>query len=102
MGYFYPNIIISFMVNNFKDQNLNRQIHVVKILRKIRLDANLRQIDLSKLLNRPQSYVSKYESGARQLNILEIRQICEMVGISLFRFVELLESSLHDEGNDET
>jgi transcriptional regulator with XRE-family HTH domain len=84
------------------DFDLNQQIYLVKTLRKIRLDANLRQTDLSQLLGLPQSYVSKYESGARQLNILEIRQICTIVGISLSKFVEILESALKDGGMDET
>ena len=80
----------------------NQNNHVVKTLRKIRLDAGLRQTDLSTRLGRPQSYVSKYESGARQLNILEIREICEVVGISLSHFVFLLESSIEKSDQDET
>ena len=86
--------------NNY--ENLNQQNHLVKILRKIRLDANLRQTDLSKLLNRPQSYVSKYESGSQNLDLLEIRQICLITGITLQKFVELLESSLQNGVIDET
>ena len=75
-------------------QILDEQIYVVKLLRNLRLEAGLRQADLSRLLNRPQSYVSKYESGARQLNILEIRQICISCGTTLASFVALLESSI--------
>ena len=40
-------------------------------LKKTRLDASLRQIDLAKLLKRPQSYVSKIESGERNLDVIE-------------------------------
>jgi len=34
-----------------------------ELLRQLRKDAGLRQIDLAVRLNKPQSYVSKYESG---------------------------------------
>lgn len=90
------------MSTKVRDENLNIEIQLVKTLRKIRVDANLRQADLSKLLGRPQSFVSKYESGSQQLNILEIRQICLVTGITLRKFVDLLESSLQNGVNDET
>lgn len=45
------------------------------------------QKDLAELLKRPQSYVSKYESGERRLDLPEIEAICTAAGIDLFRFV---------------
>ena len=48
----------------------DQQIHVVHLLRNIRLEAGLTQYEIATRLNKPQSFVSKYESGARQLNIL--------------------------------
>jgi transcriptional regulator with XRE-family HTH domain len=71
--------------------------HVVEILKQLRTDAGLRQLDLAGRLSRPQSFVSKYELGERQLNIIEIREICNALGISLHRFVDLLEKSLSGE-----
>ena len=65
-----------------------------EVLRQIRLGAGLRQSDLAEKLGQPQSFVSKYESGERRLDILEIRQICEAIGISLHEFVQRLEKSL--------
>jgi len=64
------------------------------LLRQIRVDAGLRQVDLAEKLGQPQSYVSKYESGERRLDLLELRQVCEAVGISLYQFVRQFESSL--------
>lgn len=64
------------------------------LLRQIRLDANLRQVDLAKRLGQPQSFVSKYESGERRLDILELRLVCKALGISLREFVEKLEEEL--------
>jgi len=60
-------------------------------LRKARLDSGLRQVDLAKRLNQPQSFVSKYESGERILDLLELRQICEVLGISLSDFIQQFE-----------
>lgn len=46
-------------------------------LKRIRLASNLTQQQLAEKLNRPQSYVSKYESGERQLDIVETIEICD-------------------------
>jgi transcriptional regulator with XRE-family HTH domain len=35
--------------------------------------------------------MSKYESGERRLDLLELRQICEAVGMPLSKFVRLFE-----------
>ncbi len=69
------------------------QRRLQRLLRQIRLGAGLRQADLSELLRRPQSFVSKYESGERRLDLLELRQICKAVGISLADFVRRFEES---------
>jgi transcriptional regulator with XRE-family HTH domain len=65
-----------------------------RLLRQIRRGAGLRQEDLARLLEKPQSFVSKYESGERRLDLLEHRQICRAVGIPLSDFVRRLEESL--------
>jgi len=65
-----------------------------RLLRQLRLSAGLRQIDLAERLGQPQPFVSKYEMGERQLDFLEIRQICHAVGITLAEFVERFEKSL--------
>lgn len=67
------------------------------LLRQIRLDAGLRQADLALRIGEPQSFVSKYEIGERRLDILEIRAICEAVGITLQEFAQRLDHVLADE-----
>jgi len=64
------------------------------LLRQIRLDADLRQSDLARRLRQPQSFVSKYESGERRLDVLELRQICQAIGLSLEAFIRRLEKAL--------
>jgi len=61
------------------------------LLRQIRLDAGLTQVELADRLGQPQSFVSKYESGERRLDLIELRQICKEVGVSLEEFIRRLE-----------
>lgn len=67
---------------------------LLALLRQIRLDAKLRQVDLADRLGQPQSFVSKYESGERRLDILELRSLCKAVGTTLEQFVAKLEQRL--------
>ncbi len=55
---------------------------------------SLRQIELANRLGVPQSFVSKYENGERRLDILELRQICLAMEMSLREFVERLERAM--------
>lgn len=64
-----------------------RQYIVQRLLRDIRVDAGLRQIDLAEKLGQPQSFVSKCESGERRLDLLELEQVCICCGITLIDFV---------------
>ncbi len=66
------------------------------LLKKIRQDKGIRQIELAERLGVPQSFVSKYESGDRRLDILELRQVCEAMGISLGEFIRKLENNLNE------
>lgn len=69
---------------------------LLTLLRRIRLDAQLRQQDLADHLGVPQSFVSKYESGERRLDVMELRQICARCGLSLQDFVDRLEEALSE------
>ena len=64
------------------------------LLRDFRNEAALTQVELAERLNQPQSFVSKYESGERRLDILEIREVCRAIGVPLQEFVRRLEDYL--------
>lgn len=41
------------------------------------MSAQLTQVQVAERLGRPQSFVSKYESGERQLDVVEFVEVCE-------------------------
>ena len=47
---------------------------------KARKKAGITQQELAKLLDKPQSFVSKYEKGERRLDVIELAQIAELIG----------------------
>lgn len=57
------------------------------LLREIRVEAGLRQSDVAKKLREPQSFVSKYESGERRLDMLELDAVCLACETDLESFV---------------
>ena len=69
---------------------------LMHLLRELRQKSALRQAEMAKQLDVPQSFVSKYESGTRNLDIIELRQICQLMGISLQDFVKKLEEELNE------
>lgn len=70
------------------------QRRLQELLRQLRTEAGLTQTDLARRLGQPQSFVSKYESGERRLDVLELRRVCESIGVPLGEFVRRLEEAL--------
>lgn len=71
--------------------NLAEKKRFLSLVRRLRLDAGLRQADLARKLGESQSFVSRYESGERRLDVLELRHICQVLGVSLADFIKELE-----------
>ena len=76
-------------MNNYQSSEKDKLLRTLLALRK---KAGLRQVDLAVRLGRPQSFVSKYESGEKTLTFLEVKEICEALGITLSEFVQRLEA----------
>lgn len=70
-----------------------RKAQLLELLKQVRTDAGLRQVDLAKKLHQPQSFVSKYESGERRLDLLELSQVCKACAITLLDFVKRFDGS---------
>lgn len=67
---------------------------VLGLLREARDRAGLTQVELAKKLKQSQSFVSKIERGDRRLDIVQLRTICRLFGLSLAEFVERFEREL--------
>lgn len=52
-----------------------------RLLINARTSASLTQAEVSLKLNRPQSFVAKYEGGERRLDVVEFMQICMALNI---------------------
>lgn len=51
---------------------------IIEKLRQARLDTDLTQVEVSKILKRPQSYISKIEAGEQRVDILELKKFAEI------------------------
>jgi transcriptional regulator with XRE-family HTH domain len=72
---------------------------LLTLLKKHRKAAGLTQVQCSKALGRPQSFMSDVESGTRRLDIVQLRDLCKVPGIGLAELVEEFELSLLAEGS---
>jgi transcriptional regulator with XRE-family HTH domain len=71
----------------------DEQGRLCRLLREYRERAGLRQVDVAERVGEPQSFVSKYESGERRLDLIELRQVCVALGIGLVDFVSAFEQA---------
>lgn len=72
----------------------NEQVVLQDLLRRLRLDADLRQEEVAARLGTYQTFVSKYENGERILDLPELRQVCQALGMPLIEFVRKYEETL--------
>jgi transcriptional regulator with XRE-family HTH domain len=56
---------------------------LAQLLRDLRIRANLTQTEVAVALDKPQSYVSKYESSERRLDMVEVADLCKVLDVSL-------------------
>jgi transcriptional regulator with XRE-family HTH domain len=61
--------------------------------RELRKQRNLTQDQLAKSMGVKQAFVSKYETGERRLDFLDLVGICDVLGISIVKFAERFEAS---------
>lgn len=51
------------------------------------------QAQMAKAIGAKQAFVSKYETGERRLDFLDLVAICEELGISIMKFAERFETA---------
>lgn len=58
------------------------------VLRELRHEAGLTQVQVAEQLGEPQSFVSKYESGERRLDVIELRHIADVLGVTVVAILD--------------
>lgn len=61
----------------------SRYLEIITRLRLARRARGLTQGDVAEMLSVPQSFVSKYETGERRLDVVELLDICFVLGIEI-------------------
>jgi transcriptional regulator with XRE-family HTH domain len=67
---------------------------LIEVLVETRKAAGITQVELAKKLGTTQSRVSKIERGAARLDVIQLREVCLVLGTSLSRLVHDFESQL--------
>ena len=58
-------------------------ISIISVLRAIRINKNITQTEMAKMLNTTQSFVSKVENRERRLDVIELLSWIDALGISV-------------------
>lgn len=67
---------------------------LLRLLRAHRIESGITQVQLAEQLNMTQSAFSKLERGELRLDLIQLRAICQLLGIQLVDFVTSLEQAL--------
>ena len=70
-----------------------KQEVLLRLLREVRQEAGVTQVDLAAKLGTQQAMVSNYERGERRLDLIELQQVCEALGITVSEFVIRFEKA---------
>lgn len=68
-----------------------------KSFRKLRKQRGLSQVELAARLDRPQSFISKVESGERQVRLVEIYDFSDALETPVIDLVKMVEVALVDD-----
>lgn len=64
------------------------------LLKELREKSRLTQSAVAERLSKPQSFVSKYETGERRLDLIETAEVCAALGVSVPHLLKELEARL--------
>ena len=67
---------------------------LLKVLRDLRVAADLTQTEIAGRLKMTQSAYSKLERGELRIDVVQLRQICQVIGIPLREFIVRFEKEL--------
>lgn len=64
---------------------------LMALLKQKRQDQGVTQDDLAKKIGLDQTFVSKYETGERRLDVIELRRVCEALDTDFIEFISEFE-----------
>jgi transcriptional regulator with XRE-family HTH domain len=64
---------------------------LLDLLRELRRQKGLTQDQMAKAMGAKQAFVSKYETGERRLDFLDLVAICEVLNMTIVKFAERFE-----------
>jgi transcriptional regulator with XRE-family HTH domain len=67
---------------------------LLQVLRSRRADSGITQVKLAKKLGMTQSAYSKLERGELRIDVIQLRTISKLIGVSLVEFVTALENEI--------
>lgn len=76
-----------------KSLNNPKQIIFQDMIREARLNAGFTQTKLAQKLGKPQSYIAKYETGERRLDVIELLDILDAIGGDAAKFIAAFNSA---------
>jgi ribosome-binding protein aMBF1 (putative translation factor) len=80
------------LLRNMRRRDLQTQYKsFCNVLRTFRREKGLNQVDIARKLMKPQSYISKVESGERRLDFVELTQLCNAMDISIVDFAKAFD-----------
>lgn len=73
-----------------------RREHVIflQVLKRMRIESGMTQAQCSAALGRPQSFMSDVERGVRRLDMVQLRDLCQVLGSDLISFTQSFEQTL--------
>jgi len=66
----------------------------LQLLKRIRVESGMTQAQCSAALGRPQSFMSDVERGVRRLDLVQLRDLCKVLGSDLISFTKFFEQAL--------
>lgn len=92
----FPNIAWASRTSEPMAKTLYRTENSVlrQMLRGAREQAGLTQGDVSKAVGKSQTFLSDVERGVRRLDVIELWEICQAMGLDLSEFIAQFEAEL--------
>jgi len=80
-------------------KSIHRPEHaaLAALLRDLRLKREMTQVEVCSALGVPQSFLSDVEAGQRRLDLVQLRDLCQVLGISLGRLVSQFEKRIAED-----